>query len=512
MNNENNNQGFEPESLGSFNLGAAPVTNTNVEQDLNANINQVNSVSQNISNEVDSLGEIDTLDDFNPTPNMQMPVGNPNPVENNWTNINANSFNPNVNETINEVVTPTEPQTLNAVPVEPSQITNENPVNNNFNASSSIETFNEVNQVPTMPIPDKMPIPDEPIMTSQQGYQAETVTPVDYATPMSNFDEIGSNTEIDLKKGKNKKGGKLLLFILILVLIAALGAGSYYLINVKGIFNTGSVITNPLVVELNNELTDDLDVYATFKDTSSSNCVLDTSKVDTSKVGKYEYKITCGEKVYTGDITVQDTLSPEIYANITTTKVSNLPYLNSAITGCSKSSCEYTYNNEDEAKNTISTVGLKKLSVLAKDQNGNSSMDYIPVYVMDADIRTYILASKELSDLENAKVKQYDVLFLIYEAYKNDGIRIIKIKYNSEYDYTNAVSSYTGSGNMQIDSYNGIPVFNKTNNEILLLQQLPTEYIVSGVDQSVSATYNNYETNGFSVKNISEFNINSLND
>ena len=165
---------------------------------------------------------------------------------------------------------------------------------------------------PTLPIPDQMPTTD---------YQATVSTPVDYVTPTSDFDQIGTTPELDPKQ-KTKKGNskKTLLFCLIIILVAALGGGAYYLINIKGIFNSKGVTTKDLEVESGTKLSASIEDYGTFKNTSSSNCVLDLSKVDVNKAGKYKYTISCGTDTYEGNITVIDKTAPILSFNIVETK------------------------------------------------------------------------------------------------------------------------------------------------------------------------------------------------
>ena len=128
----------------------------------------------------------------------------------------------------------TEPTPV-AEPVVDNNLNQDNyTVSNDQPMVSSPET-----QGPTIPIPDQMPGTD---------YQAGVSTPVDYATPMSDFDQIGTSPELD-PKAKGKKNNKGLLFLLLILLIAALGAGSYYAINVLGIFNKESVTLKEVIVE-----------------------------------------------------------------------------------------------------------------------------------------------------------------------------------------------------------------------------------------------------------------------
>ncbi|MBR3720958.1 MAG: hypothetical protein IKN09_04390, partial [Clostridia bacterium] len=211
-------------------------------------------------------------------------------------------------DSFNQTVAPT----FNAAPVDDLQSTPNMGINDVVNqnqyttTSPSVETPSiemPTNEGPTLPIPDQMPMND---------YQAGVSTPVDYATPMSDFDQIGTTPELDPKAKGSKKKNKGALLILLILLIAALGGGSYYLINIKGIFNKDNVTVKEVVAEKNEALSTNIDDYATFKDTSSSNCVLDTSKVDISAVGTYDFTVTCGEKSYTGKVTVKDTKGPEI--------------------------------------------------------------------------------------------------------------------------------------------------------------------------------------------------------
>ena len=222
------------------------------------------------------------------------------------------------------------------------------------------------NQGPTLPIPDQMPGAD---------YQAGVSTPVDYATPMSDFDQIGTTPELD-PKAKGKRSNKGLLAVLLILLIAALGAGSYYAINVLGIFNKDSVTVKEVTVEKGEQPSTIIDDYATFSNTSASNCSLDTSNVNTSTVGTYDFTVTCGDKKYTGKVTVKDTKGPQIEAK-TNVVIAGTVLLPEMLVSTADEDATYTFDSDQE-KDKFMTAGLKKIKLTATDASSNASSYSLP--------------------------------------------------------------------------------------------------------------------------------------
>lgn len=335
---------------------------------------------------------------------------------------------------------------------------------------------------PTLPIPDQMPTTD---------YQATVSTPVDYATPMSDFDQIGSTPELDPKQKPKKNNKKTLLFCLIIILIAALGGGAYYLINIKGIFNSKGVTTKDLEIESGQTLSTSIEDYGTFKDTSSSNCVLDVSKVDTTKPGKYTYTITCGTDSYKGNITVIDKTAPVLSFNVVETKV-DVPVTEKEFVANTLASGEtYAFTNSEEVRENIKTPGFYLVGITSQDEAGNKQEYYAPLNVLSTDIRFNISATKQA---ENGSYERI-IIFCNTETICQSAFAVQIFDFGDAKEFANKLNAYKGEKTYQHSEYTGVPLFYPDENKLVLITE-------AGIDfgaQTATQIFDKYKANGYEM-------------
>ena len=384
-------------------------------------------------------------------------------------------------DTVAPEVAPVESFDQNVAPVEGLEQTS--------TADVPAATPVEEPQGPTIPIPDSMPTTD---------YQATVSTPVDYATPMSDFDQIGSTPEID-PKAKTKKGNskKTIMFLFILVVIAGLGCGAYYLINIKQIFKTSSVETKNITIDSGDTLSTNIDDYGVFKNTQSSNCVLDTNKVDTSKAGKYTYVISCGEDKYEGTITVIDKSAPEVELNFKYTVAPQPIYKEDIVRSVSEENAEYNFTSEEEANQAFSTPGFNVISMTVKDASGNSKEVLAPVAVLSSDMQ-FILVGQKATDKTNVIEKL--VTFIRSDITVEIATKMYVITFDTDEEYNKAVESYNGGKEFTYDSYTGIPVFYKSEKKLVIITDTTLPY----VGQQANPVYGALVGEGYSVTSLKQ--------
>lgn len=454
------NPGVEPlESLDSPTVGetlspfgeipnSVPTSNTPVEPLNNEFVAPTNQ--ENVT--LDSLGinpSQDTLGSMPVQPDSMNPVIEPAAPD--FTNVGiADTLNNNINSEPNV-------GTLDQVTAEPANVgfdTNNTGLDNNVAPSTTTP------QGPTMPIPDVMPTGSD--------YQATISTPVDYATPMSDFDQIGSTPEIDPKKRVKKGSPKLIKILCFLIIIGGIGFGCYYFINIKGIFDNSSVTTKNITLELGQELTENINDYATFKNTSSSNCTQDLSQVDVTKVGTYEYKITCGDKSYTGNVSVVDTTAPDAIPRNVIAKVNDQLEPSDFIKECSEDNCTYEFKDSSAVGTDLTTSGLKTIVINVSDENGNNKELYIPLFVAEFDFNYGLIAYKTETNSESG----YTLTEKHFVEYVSQaGYTLYQYKFDDESSYDEIANAYTNNGTLTIGEVTGIPVFNKKNLQITIVKE-----------------------------------------
>lgn len=391
----------------------------------------------------------------------------------------------------------TEPVTQNinveSTPMPVVEDINVNPVQNDV--STETVAINNINQGPTMPIPDQMPTTD---------YQSGVSTPVDYATPMSDFDQIGTTPELD-PRVKGKKGGKGLLVLLLLIIILGLGAGSYYLINIKGIFNSENVVLKQVVSEKGEALSVNINDYATFKNTSSSNCSLNTNEVDVTKEGEYSFTITCGDKSYKGKLTIKDTKAPNINVKTNVILAGTMIEAQSLVIS-SDEEATYAYASDTE-KEAYQTAGLKNINVVATDKNNNSKTYSVPVIVTSYEYSFGIVAEKNLTEDESKEkvIEKNVILYSDIAGMTNDtSYTAYIIKFATSQIYKDAIKNYSGSGQFTYGNYIGTPLFYVDDNTLVLIKDINTDLIKENYQYTYESLNGN---NGYQI-----FSINKNND
>lgn len=403
------------------------------------------------------------------------------PVQNMGLNDMATA---NINlSAIKEAQTPSVPEPTQAEPVETNPILNETNMNNTQPSG------------PTMPIPDSMP---------DVGYQAGVSTPVDYATPMTNFDEIGTTPDLDpkAKMPGNKKGGKLLVFLLIIILIGALGAGSYYFINIKHIFDKSSVQLKDLIVEQGTSLSENINDYATFSNTSSSNCIQDLSKVDINVAGSYTYTIKCGDKEYSGKITVKDTTPPKakVKANVIQLDEIGNVTAESFVDSCYGEECSAALSQELN----ITNKGVFPIKLDITDSNGNSSSIYAPLVVVEGNIHVGLIATKELALNDEYTIVEKDVVLYSDNNYLSYTMYVFT--FNNESSYASYLTT-DESGKATISDYSGIAVFDSESNKITLVSDVANNLVQGSYSSDMQALSNvGYTAEPFAKDRISVLN------
>ena len=322
-----------------------------------------------------------------------------------------------------------------------------------------------VNEAPTLPTPETIP-------------SSTSSTPVDYATPMSNFDDIGTTPELDPKAKGKKKTNKLVVILLFLIIIAGLGGGAYYLINVKGILNKDNITVKNIKSEKGETLSTNISDYATFTNTSASNCILDTNDVNINAVGTYKFKITCGEKEYTGNVEIVDNKAPDV--EVTTNAIIAGNALLPENLAIANEEATFTFANEEEASAALQTAGLKIIDLKVTDANNNSKEFKAPVVVTSAEYSVILAMKKQLST-EEGKYTLTEKNIILYNGsagWVNDtGYTAYIINFSNSKEYEDVAKTYDNSGSMTFNSYVGTPLFYKSKNTIVLIRDINTDLV-----------------------------------
>lgn len=398
-NNENNNDGLNTISLG------------NIENSNNTNGQPISEIPPIITEPpvvetVDSLGPIDSLDDS--------PINNPSALE---------------------PVTPVETVQMN------SEVEPVTPVN--YDVPEAINdfatpVFNDIGTVP--------PLPD-----------------VNTPTPTNNNSGVIGGDHPKEEKPKNKKSGSKLIFVIIIVLsLAAVGVGVYIFLHISQV---NAVIPKSVEIEVNSELSTNINDYATFNSVKSDTCSLDTTGItDTSKLDQdYTFKITCGEKVYTGKAKIVDKTAP--VASLTEVKVA----INSTIkpedfvSKCDDATeCSYEFKDKTKVDGYLKEAGSYKVDIIVKDKAGNEELVSGTLTVSNTVASLYLVCN---NDSAVTKFGLEDGKFI------KTAIRTYTYKMSAS-DYKTFKDTNGSKKEVTYENVTGTPTFDDANSTLVIEQIL----------------------------------------
>ena len=467
MNNENNN-----------NLNNGFV---NSNPDLNGMNNNPNN---NVINPMDQVVIPETAQMEN---NVVQPAPEVMPVNN---GINGNTINPNIQNiggVINpQPVTPVQPMLAqNNVPVEPVQqsIPNQNTIDNGNYTAQAVNNMNQNNTGMNVGVPNNGNLGMNP-----------NPQPMPAFDNPNNIGTIPPNNNIaqPINNKKQKKGmNKTLFIILIIGLLGAVGAGVYWYLSLPKTPDV-TIETKDITYELNEEISTSVEDYATIKGTNASNCTLNTDKIDTTKIGQYEYTITCGTLEKTGKALVGDTKAPIVSLVTVYKKINDELKPEDFIGICSDTTeCKYEFEDESTATTLTSTAGENiSVNLIVKDESENEIKVEGKLNVITSGIRAYYECTSKEQNLEdlNATMTLTHSLGILDTnaadgklAFGNFGTQKVVYKFTDAEQFDNLQKEFKEKGIVTINNIEGIADFDKENMTITMisdidLSNLKTQY------------------------------------
>lgn len=404
---------------------------------------------------------------------------------------------------------------LGSVDPNATPISNPQPINNLNNPSGGMETLNqpvaqpapnpvptpgpEVNPVPLNPEPlnsAPTPMPNDPVgvpnPTSVPPVAPEAVPPVTpvmpeplpvtpepaYTNPSSignpsgtmpgfeSSSNIGTTPPISFEPEKKpeKKTNKLVFIIIILVVLAGVGFGTFYVLKYTDLLNNKvakiSISPKNLEVNLGDELSRNNNDYAVVTGTDISSCGVDTSNVDTSKVGEYTYTITCGETHRQGTITVVDNTVLEV-ALKTVYKSLNETLEAKEFATSNDSSLTYEFVDEEAVKALLSgEPGTQTVKIKVTNANGKSTEVDGTLVILEYAVKGFITCSSKEQPLTDNKatmvVSERFGIADINGANSNDFANIIYeehiFKFTDTEEYNKLLEEYQTNNTITINN------------------------------------------------------------
>ncbi len=298
------------------------------------------------------------------------------------------------------------------------------------------------------------------------------------ATPTENSNPLP--VQEPHKKDNTKK---IIIIILVVILILSIGMGVYYFLNIANTKTPQTIVTPKISEwELGKTLSSKITDFADFTGIDANSCTLDVSNININETGNYSYTITCPslKQPITKDITVHDTLGPEVeLKEVFTTPNTNVS-LEDFVLSCEDPSLE------DKCEIIIAdeTISLEELV----KKEGEYT---IPLTIRD-DLNHETKVNASLIVTENAPVMVLDCVSnaeeetttsaTVTSSYKygisanNEIVSINKIldyQFKGSEDYLKAKEEY--NQNSTIDNNKGVATFKDSDNKLSLKTEMKLE-------------------------------------
>lgn len=328
--------------------------------------------------------------------------------------------------------------------------------------------------------------------------------------PMPGFENsgaIGTTPPISLEPDKKpkKKGNKILFIIIIFVALAGVGFGTYYVLNYTDLLKqqaTINVSTKDLEVNIGDVLSTNIMDYANVTGTDVRNCSLNTNNVDVTKIGTYEYQVTCGDNVKVGKIVVVDNNELVVETkNLYKVKGSTLEAKEFAISANDNLTYEFVDQNDVNTK-LNGDFGSYTVRIKVTSQSGKSTEVDGKLVLMEYAIKGHtICTSKEQNVNGVSAVMSVSEKFAIVNDGKNGygkiAYEIHAFKFSDETEYTSLLASYKTNNKITINNITGAASFDDTNLTITIANERDNESIISEYGENNLVNYS-------SIKNYFE--------
>ena len=403
----------------------------------NNNLNGTVLGSANATNDVNNMPQ-NPAENLNAMPSMNNEALNSTPIANNETLNSSPMMN---NETLGTVAGAPEVNNNGGIQ-EGGQFFNA--INNPNEMNNTPDVVNAENNISGMAFNGGMP-----------GF--ESVNNIGTTPPLS-FDQNQMNN--NAQAPKPKKSNKIIFIILIVFILIAIGGGTYYVLKYTNILNRGGkqnniqINTNNVEINLNDSVPQDNDL-ATVTGTTLDTCTFDKSLIDVTKVGEYDFTVTCNGVTQTGKVkvvdnsplalktlykTVGDTLEAQEFASLTE---------------------EYAYEfaNPNEVTEYLKTPGEYNVTVKATDTNNNTKEGIAKLYVTTNAIRGFLACATNPQNISGTSITMQEsdrfgisVNTEKVNVYSGLGFAEYTFTFGDEVEYNTYLDNYKTNGEVTINN------------------------------------------------------------
>ena len=282
-------------------------------------------------------------------------------------------------------------------------------------------------------------------------------------------------------KNLKKENGKInIKIILILVLIILMGVGLYFFLSYAKKNVDNQIKLEEITIELGQKLEES---NIDYKD-----CKVDLSKVNSEKVGKYEYSVECENRKYTSYIHVKDSTAPIVSLKLVNIEKGQSFSAEDFVLGSyDLSKIAFKLANEENIENNNQENGIYLIPISTIDEYENMTSDYGILYVSNVLADKYLSASKISSTTYDATLNITDKIGFNSVNYYIHAIRIYEYTFNSKEEYENIKKNALNSNS--VENIAGKVIAEDAKLKITLVKELSREDL-NVLNGSFPATYN----------------------
>lgn len=317
--------------------------------------------------------------------------------------------------------------------------------------------------------------------------QPQTVAPA-----FESSSQIGTTPPISLepdKKPKKKMNGTVFALIVI-VALAAVGFGTFYVLRYTDLLKKKpniSILTNPVIVSLGEELPEDIEVYASVNGTAVSNCTKDVSKVNPAEVGVYEYTIKCGTTEKKGSITIVDNTELAIEVQ-TLYKIKGETVEAKDFVKNANNNVTYEFTDQTAVDNALAgDIGTYNFKIKGTDTKSNKTAEVdVKLVILQYAIKGYLICESNTQNIPNSAGEMIvndrfaiadDTTTNTNNIYNNLAFETYTFKFSDETEYKTYVDTYNNEGKIIINDITGDTTFDDANKTIIITKELDNNTI-----------------------------------
>ncbi len=322
------------------------------------------------------------------------------------------------------------------------------------------------------------------------------------------FGSTNTNNNLNNKKNHTKEIIIKILFAFgILALMGLIAFGVYFYLHLgkEKVQKKPKFVLDNKTVFVGANLSQSILDYGSFAAVDIADCTLDTSKVDTSKAGVYEYSMMCHNDKYTGKITVKEKYPFEITANIVYKTSSDVLIPSEFISG----SNDYTYAIKDNnLTNYLYTPGGPYYVLLDIENTKDNTKGTVSsiLYVTESKVRSNLTCTGPVKETNTAFKLSYQIsdvfVFDAFKNYLNVPARIYTFANLDVEKYVELIGQIE-NGKITIDDISGYALRDDVNNTIRIAVDL-TDEILNEETDGIRLNYNNikkyYEDNKYTCQ------------